>query len=425
MKIIFDEKAKSNTKVKNLVLQFLNEVPTLEGKLDMPTIIFQDGVNNSYYIKCSILANIASSLFDLGAKLDVSSPEGFRANRELLLTHNTYLKMKKDAEDGREFNDIIVEYNREYNKSKPLKVWGGQHRIYAISEAKDKSNRYHGFRIYFNLSKSQRTEVALISNTNMSVSDDTFDRMLEETMFGNGLRKWSQKVGFLKTKEDFPDVRSKSEKITVKLARSFIVNFYIGKQRGSQLKTEDLDKNVYEPYLTETGVIIDPKYNEIMEPLKEKLLDDKLLLEAGKRFLALHNAQYRAVKDNPKKIKNRKAFRNKAFVESVLCGWSYVAGLLQSDPKRLKNHYKIPKTTSKIPDPLNSDEMSKFKHDSDPSTYRGLGTRSSLKDRQRLAQVFLTKSFEPDCIFDKQFLDKAVSIAVGLIYLKRGGRKNV
>ncbi len=199
----------------------------------------------------------------------------------------------------------------------------------------------------------------------------------------------------------------------------------MGKEKGPKLKSEELDKNVYEPYLTETGVIIDPKYNEMMQRYKDGLLEEESLLEAGRRFLALHNAQYRAVKENPKKVKNRKAFRNKAFVESVLCGWSYVAGLLQTHKNRLKNHYKIPKATSKIPDPLNAAEMSTFKHDSDPSTYRGLGTRSSLKDRQRLAQVFLAKSLKPDCIFDRRFLDEAVSRAVGLIYMKRGYTKNV
>ena len=64
------------------------------------------------------------------------------------------------------------------------------------------------------------------------------------------------------------------------------------------------------------------------------ILTDGALLKAGQRFLALHNAQYKAVTERDK-ITNRKAFRNKALVESVLCGWSYVAGLLQSHPTRV------------------------------------------------------------------------------------------
>lgn len=425
MKILFDENAKSNPEVEKVVNKFFTNVSTLEKNLDMPIIIFQDGKNGAYYIKCSIKANDACVLVDLDAKLDVKNPDSFRANRELLLKHRTYQTMKMDSEEGREFNDIIVEYNIDYNNAKPLKVWGGQHRINAISEAKSKSNRYHGFRIFFNLNKKQRTEVALISNTNIAVSNDTFDKMLEETVFGDFLRKWCQKVGFLKNNEDFPTMGSKSEKITVKLARSFIVNFYLGKEKGNQLKSDAIDKNVYEPHLTETGVTVDRKYKEIMDTLGEKLLTDAELLEAGKKFLALYNAQYRAVKENKAKIVNRKSFRNKAFVESVLCGWAYIAGLLQSDKKRLQNHFRIPKTAANIPDPLNAFEMSKFKHDSDKPTYRGLGTRSSLKDRQRIAQLFLAKSLHDNCFFDKRFLDGAVSTVVGILALNKGYTKNV
>jgi hypothetical protein len=425
MKIQFDENAKKNDDIDKIVSDFLSTVPTLEKKLDMSVIIFQDGKNGAYYIKCSIQATVATNLVDLNAKLDIDNSESFRANRELLTTHKTYQAMKIDAEEGREFNDIIVEYNTDYDKTKPLKVWGGQHRTNAISEAKNKSNRHHGFRIYFALSKKQRTEVALISNTNINVSNDTFDRMLEETFFGDILRKWCQQVGFLAKDEDFPSVGSKVEKITVKLARSFVVNYYLGKEKVGQLKSNEIDKNVYEPYLTETGVTIDQKYKEIMDKVGKKLIEDAQLSEAGKRFLALHNAQQRAVKEGKGKIENKKTFRNKAFIESVLCAWAYIAGLLQSDSKRLQNHYRIPKTTTAIPDPLNAKEMSKFKHDSDPPTYRGLGTRSALKDRQRVAQMFLAKSLHDNSILDKKFLNGAVSTVVGILSLSKGYTRNV
>ncbi len=165
---------------------------------------------------------------------------------------------------------------------------------------------------------------------------------------------------------------------------------------------------------------IDVKYAEIMNEEGNKILSDKGLIEASKKFLELHKTQYQKVKENPKKIPNRKAYRNKALIISVLCGWSYVAGLLQNHRARLLNHYKIPKTTSKIPDPLNAEEMSNFKHDSDSPTYRGLGTRQSPKDMQRLAQVFLAKSLTDSCALDKRFLQKAVSTVVGLTALKKG-----
>ena len=150
------------------------------------------------------------------------------------------------------------------------------------------------------------------------------------------------------------------------------------------------------------------------------ILTDDCLLQAGGRFLALHNAQYKAITSPESKITNRKSYRNKAFVESVLCGWSYVAGLLQSHNTRLRNHYRIPKVTRKIPDPLNAEEMSQFKHDSDPATYRGLGTRSALKDRQRIAQLFLAKSRELNVVLDRPFINKAVNQVAGLLYASKG-----
>jgi hypothetical protein len=425
-KILFDEKAQKNSQILDLVGAFLSQISSLEAKHDMPVIIFQDGASKAYYIKCSILASVASKLCDLNAKLDVESPDSYRANRQLFLKHLTYQRMEADAGKGREFNDIIVEYNTEYSPELPLKVWGGQHRVKAISNAYSKSDRYHGFRIFFGLNKDQRTEVALISNTNIAVSNDTFDRMIEETMFGDVLRKWCQQVGFLNENEDFPDVGSRSEKITVKKARSFVVNFYLGQKRGRELKSSELDRNVYEPYLAETGIrikegeriAIDDDYDRVMST-NNILLDDELLT-AGKRFLALHNAQYRAVTDTKTRIKNKKGYRNKAFVESVLCGWSYIAGLLQSHPHRLENHYRIPKTSSKVRDPLNAEEMSKYKHEKDEPTYRGLGTRSAPRDRQRVAQLFLAKSLASNVLIDEKFMDKAVSQVVGLLSLSQG-----
>ena len=403
MKIIFDNRAKEDSHAMSQVSNFLKQVTTLEVKHEMPVIIFQDGASGAYYIKSSLLASDAAKLCDLDAKLDVKSSDSYKTNRQLYLNHMTYQRMAADASKGREFNDIIVEYTVQYAPETPLKVWGGQHRIKAISGAFTKSDRYHGFRIYFCLNKVQRTEIALVSNTNISVSNDTFDRMIEETIFGGVLRKWCQKVGFLADREDFPDVGSRSEKISVKKARSFVVNFYLGYERGKKIISSDLDRNVYEPYLVETGIktgtnkeiTVDPTYEKIMN--QQNILSDEALLKAGQRFLALHNAQYRAVSDPKSSIKNIKGYKNKTFIESVLCGWSYVAGLLQSTPERLENHYRIPKTSAKVPDPLNAEEMSKYKHDKDEPTYRGLGTRSALRDRQRVAQLFFSKKFRTKC----------------------------
>ena len=99
--VVFDTNAKVDPRVKKIVEDFLQKVNTLEKQQSMPVVIFQDGVNNSYYVKCNILAHDAVRLFDLDARINVTSAESFRSNRNLLLSSKTYGKMQKDAESGR------------------------------------------------------------------------------------------------------------------------------------------------------------------------------------------------------------------------------------------------------------------------------------------------------------------------------------
>jgi hypothetical protein len=258
----------------------------------------------------------------------------------------------------------------------------------------------------------------------MGVSNDTFDRIIEETVYGNKLRDWSRAVGLLGPADDFPDSAGKAgDKITVKRARSFIVNFYEAEELGKTLTAEHLDRRVYEPYMSKSGVVLDPKYKEVME--SHDIVKDSALLEAGKAFRTLHRAQIEAIEKSPQ-LARKKAYRTKALIESVLCGWSFVAGLLQSHPDRLKNHYQVPKTDGRrgIVDPLNADEMSRYKHEWDKETYRGLATRAELKDRQRAAQLFLVKSEKADVVLTKALMDKAVSQVFALIGLEKGfGKK--
>ena len=405
--------------------QCLAEVKPLEVANHASLIIHQDGKSKGYYIKCTVLAEHVAPLLDTNAKLNPSGADSFRANRELLIEHNTFKRMAEDATLGREFNDIIVEYNREYSPQTPLKIWGGQHRAKALQQAFEQANisRPHGFRIFFDLSKAQRTELALISNTNINVSNDLFDRLQEETTVGLRLRDWCHRVTLLKKPEDFPDQGSNTEKITVKLARTFVTNFFDGMEKAKELPNTELDRHVYEPYLCESGVQLDPKYGARVTELGDSLWSNKALNDAGKAFAELHKQQQEAVKEGaPTKIKNLKGFRNKALTESVLSSWAFVAGLLQFNPKRLANHYEVPATTKGIPDPLNAREMSIFSHGSDDATYRGLGTRSAVKDRQRMAQVFLARSMKEKCPIDRTLMNQAVSQVVAIKSFQKGTR---
>ncbi len=419
MEIKFNEKVIKNQEIKTTVEAFLRDIDTAEKAKNVPIFIYQDGVKESYYIRCTISGETMSKVISLDARLDPQSGETFRDNREVLLTHNTFLRMRADAENEREFNDIIAEYITSYLPEKPLKVWGGQHRSRAIIDAflQKKVSRYHGFRVYFGLSKEQRAELAMISNTNIAISNDLFDRQLEETYMGPHLRRWCSKVGLIKPTEDFPDVGSHAERITTQGARSFIVNYFKGKQTGEQLNNDQLDRNVYEPYLCQSGIFLDEEYRQLTEQMGSTLWADKGLLEAGKAFARLHIAQYKAIK---KSKSNYRIFRMKALTPSVLSAWSYVAGLLQSHPSRLQIHLTVPQPPKGVPDPLNAEEMSKFKFYQDIETYRGLGTRSILRDRQRMAQVFLARTIDPEATLDRKLLNQAVNQATALRFFSKG-----
>lgn len=424
MRLLFDESAATDQEVTAVVSGCLEEVKTLEESKDAPVLIFQDGKSKAYYIRCTVLAGDASPLLDMNAKLNPTDPESFRANRELLTEHNTFKRMAADAANGREFNDIIVEYSKDYSPERPLKIWGGQHRAKAIQQAfaEAGTSRPHGFRIFFNLSKAQRTELALISNTSISVSNDLFDRLQEETIVGLKLRDWCHRVGLLTKPEDFPDQGSITDRVTVKLARTFVTNFYEGSAEDDRLKPSEFDRNVYEPYLCESGVQLDPKYDAIIEKWDGEVWKNRALIDAGKAFAKLHRTQQDAVKQAARqsKMQNLKSFRNKAITESVISSWAFVAGLLQSDQSRLANHYSVPKLPKGVSDPLNAREMSIFSHDSDDATYRGLGTRSALKDRQRMAQLFLARSLTKDAPIDRRLMDRAVSQVVGIKSMQKG-----
>ena len=419
MEISFEKSAEFNKEVEKTVREFLTKYGTLEKARSTPITVFQDGVKKSYYIRCAITGEAMSKIVSLDARLNPQTGETFRDNREIMMTHNTFIRMKADALNGREFSDIIAEYITSYAPEKPLKIWGGQHRSRATIDAykEKKVSRYHGFRVYFCLTKEQRTELALISNTSIAVSNDLFDRQMEETYMGPNLRRWSVKVGLLKQGEDFPDVGSHAERITTQGARSFVVSYFKGKQAGEQVAEDQLDKNVYEPYLCQTGIALDEEYRLLVEKMGENLWTDKQLLEAGKAFARVHKTQYDAIR---KSKSNYKVYRMKAMSPSVLTAWAYVAGLLQPHDKRLQVHLTVPTPPKGVPDPLNAEEMANFRYYQDVDSSRGLGTRSIMKDRQRMAQVFLARSMDPEAVLDKKLLNQAVNQATALRFFSKG-----
>lgn len=165
-----------------------------------------DNRTGAQYCECHIKASRLADLATPDAPLDSDEPD-YRANRELVTNAPAFATMKADAIAHRSFSNIVAEYTTETDPTHPLKIIGGQHRFEAIREAhKHNVDEYHGVKVYFDLTMDQRLDVQLISNTNIAISGDLFDRM-QETVKGPELREWCQSVGLLESETDFADRR--------------------------------------------------------------------------------------------------------------------------------------------------------------------------------------------------------------------------
>lgn len=230
----------------------------------------------------------------IDAPIDPDEQVEYRANRELVEDSNAFLVMKEDAKHGRTFSNIIAEYNIDFSDDKPLKIIGGQHRYTAIQEAFSQNtiNHYHEMKIFFDLNNEQRLDIQLISNTNISVSPDLLDRMFE-TMNGPELRNWCQSVGFLEQNQDFADKKQRSNQITVRMARSFILSYYEGKKHKKDI-FEDIEAV---PIISSTGGR-DENWEKLR--LDSTIWTDTKMQEAAKQYIALHIAQVEHFKKQSK-----------------------------------------------------------------------------------------------------------------------------
>lgn len=269
----------------------------------------------------------------------------------------------------------MVEYDTSYRIKKPLIVYGGQHRLRAIEKAKDvKGSVFHGVRVYFDLSREQKVEIATVNNTSIAVPNDLLDRMREQ-LLGSELRDWCQSVGLLEKGEDFADRRS-PDTPTVRIARTLLVNFY----RGMDAKENDF----HQPIVCKSGGI-DEDY---MEVRKRVTWSETRLIEMGKQFARLHKVQRETVANREED--NYAEFARKAISLTVVASWAYAAGIFQRNPEHLQTHYAIPDSIPAPNDPLNAKALSLARlKGTDPDTYRGLGTRSNSRELGRMLEVFL------------------------------------
>lgn len=359
--------------------EIVKEFSQLFNPIEKTLYILEDAVTHAKYIECHILGDKLLEYSTVDSPLDPDNQPEYKANRDIAEDSNAFLQMKEDAKRGRSFSNIVVEYNTSFDEEHPLKIVGGQHRFYAIQEAALLDiNRMHGIKVYFSLSTEQRLDAQVISNTNIAVSPDLLDRIYE-TVRGPELRDWCQTVGLLSKGEDFSDRKQRGSKVTVRAARTLVINYFEGKK----ITTVQFPNVKTTPYIAKTGGL-----EEEWENLKKahpKWWNDAGLTEAGVAFAALLKRQYDFYKTDKGKVTNGD-YADKAQSYAVLSAWSYVAGILQDNKLRLKRLFDLPINAKT--DPLNAKVLAKARHSTDLDNYRGLGTRTDAKERSRLAELF-------------------------------------
>jgi hypothetical protein len=362
------------------VEEFLNTFSTQEGMNGVPLLLHFDRRSGAFYLICHLDSKTLASRSDLEAVLDPVESEDYKLNRNLYVDTYGYKVMASDALKGRSFEDIVVEFDTSYRHEKALKVFGGQHRIKAITEAikKDVSTT-HGVRVYYCLTLEQKFDIAVANNTSIAVSNDLLDRM-QENLLGTDLRTYCQSVGLLDKGQDFADRRSPEGVPTVRIARTLVVNYNLGKhaKKGS----------FHSPVVCSSGAAIDKNYKEVRVNIN---WSDSTLKKMGQEFARLHKLQRERVlnRDRDKHIE----FANKGIHPCVTASWSFAAGLLERDPKALKAHYALSDFAKAAEDPLSAKDLSGARLQGvDPDTYRGLGARINSTELGRMLEVFLLQA---------------------------------
>ena len=377
--LIIPEASSPGDNVITKLQEFFEIFKTFEEKNNVELLLLHDVRSKAFYLNCHLDAKALASKTDLDAVLDPTESEDYKLNREIYTDTYAYRLMESDALKGRSFEDLVVEYDTSYRADRPLKVFGGQHRIMAITEAVKKDvSVVHGVRVYFSLSIEQKVNIAMANNTSIAVSNDLLDRM-QEDLLGADLRNWCQTVGLLDEGQNFVDRRSPEGIPTVRIARTLLVNFYRGK---------DSKKDVFHvPVVCSSGPGIDEDYKILRDNIDWL---DKALKTMGLQFARVHKLQRERVlgRDTDKYIE----FANKTMHPCVAASWAYAAGFLQRDTEALNNHYAL---ACLVPpgDPLNAKALLNAKLKGVyPDTYRGLGARINNVELGRMLEVFLLQA---------------------------------
>ena len=377
--IILEPGTTPETQVVTRIQQFLKSFKPLELGVGASLVLLHDEKSKAFYMVCHLDGKTIVSKADLDAVLDPMESEDYKLNRGLYLDTYAYRKMEKDALLGRNFEDLVIEYDTSYRSHVPLKVFGGQHRVRAIAEALRKGvSRHHGVRVYFGLTSEQKLDIAIANNTAIAISNDLLDRMNEQHL-GPDLRNWGQSAGILEKDQDFADKRNPEGVPTVRVVRTLLVNFFLGKNS----KVDGL----HIPIVCSSGPTIDEKYIKIRNEIDWK---DRSLHRLGQEFAELHKLQRERVLGRKKD--SFIEFANKVTHPCTTAAWSYATGYLEGHfPDKLANHFALIEIEDG--DPLNAKALSSARLKGvDPDTYRGLGARINSTELGRMLQVFLLQA---------------------------------
>lgn len=375
--------------------QFLDSFRLYEVEQGTTPCLFLDEKSNAFYLTCHLEGRVLAQYCDTEATLEGDDEdEIYKLNREITEDKTAFKTMEEDASRGRSFEDIVLEYDTSYRPRRPLKVYGGQHRIRAITKAEStKGYVLHGVRVYFGLSREQKVEIATVNNTAIAVPNDLLDRMREQ-LLGSELRDWCQQVGLLGKGEDFAD-RRRPDIPTVRVVRTLLVNFYLGKEAA--------DDAFHQPVLCKSGGV-DENYIAIRRKVD---WSDPALLEMGKQFARLHKTQRERILERNED--SNAEFARKALTHSVVASWGYAAGFFQRNSQHLRILYSLPGNVNAPEDPLNAKALSQARlKGTDPDTYRGLGTRSNSQELGRMLEVFLILATKDKKRITKEIANAAI-----------------
>lgn len=374
--------AKPGKTVQNKIGDFTRKLTPLEASLGLPLVLLLDLKSGAYYVTCHLTGETITTKCDIDAVLDPDESDDYKLNRDIYTDTYAYKMMQQDATKQRSFEDIVAEYDTKYRPGSPLKIYGGQHRVTAIKEAfKEGVNAYHGLRVYFDLTTDQRLEIATVSNTSIAIANDLLDRMQEEWL-GSELRQWCQTVGLLKQDQNFADKRNSAGTLTVRVARTLVVNYFRGKS--------DAPDGPHHPKVCSSGAGVDSDYDTLRTTIDWKDAD---FIQMGHEFSKLHELQRERVTN--RETDTHQEFANKAIHPCVVAAWSYASGMLSGDKDSLEAHYSLPESvgTKGDGDPLNAKALSSARLKGvDPDTYRGLGARIQGNELGRMLELFLLQA---------------------------------